>query len=132
MLLPLFFLTPITYSLDNLPGLDGHPWLVDLIEWGNPLTPVVQCFRTPLFEGEVPSAANLVYLLLLVAGAVVVPLSSYPVGLRDVATLLPSGALAEGLRESLNGGTVDPTRMLVLLVWAVVAALLTVRWFRWE
>ena len=63
LLLPLFFLTPILYSLDNLPGVDSHPWLVDLIEWGNPLTPVVECFRTPLFEGEVPSTANLVYLV---------------------------------------------------------------------
>jgi ABC-type polysaccharide/polyol phosphate export permease len=63
LLLPLFFLTPILYSVDNLPGADSHPWLVDLIEWGNPLTPVVECFRSPLFEGQVPSTANLVYLL---------------------------------------------------------------------
>ena len=78
------------------------------------------------------AAANLVYVLLLVAGAVVVPLSSYPVGMRDVVTLLPSGALAEGLRESLNGGTVHPARLLVLLVWAAAAAVCTVRAFRWE
>jgi lipopolysaccharide transport system permease protein len=63
LLLPLFFLTPILYSLDNLPGVASHPWLADLIEWGNPLTPVVECFRSPLFEGEVPSTGNLVYLV---------------------------------------------------------------------
>jgi ABC-type polysaccharide/polyol phosphate export permease len=63
LLLPLFFLTPILYSLDNLPGIDTYPWLGDLIQWGNPLTPVVECFRSPLFEGEVPSTANLVYLV---------------------------------------------------------------------
>jgi ABC-type polysaccharide/polyol phosphate export permease len=63
LLLPLFFLTPILYSLDNLPGADAHPWLVDLIQWGNPVTPVIECFRAPLFLGEVPSTGNLVYLV---------------------------------------------------------------------
>ena len=78
------------------------------------------------------AAANLVYILLLVAGAVVVPLSSYPSGMRDLVTLLPSGALAEGLRESLSGGGVDPLRLLVLAVWAVLGAAATMRVFRWE
>jgi len=77
LLLPLFFLTPVLYSLDNLPeAADAHPWLVDLIQWGNPLTPVVECFRAPLFYGEVPSTGDLVYLVVetivaLVLGAVV-------------------------------------------------------------
>ena len=76
LLLPLFFLTPILYSLDNLPGADTHPWLVDLIQWGNPITPVVECFRAPLFLGEVPATADLVYLVVetlvaLVLGSVV-------------------------------------------------------------
>ena len=62
LLLPLFFLTPVLYSLDNLPGADTHPWLLDLLQWGNPLTPLVECFRAPLFLGEVPSTADLVYL----------------------------------------------------------------------
>ena len=55
LLLPLFFLTPVLYSLEGLPGAEAHPWLVDLIQWGNPLTPVVECFRAPLFLGEVPA-----------------------------------------------------------------------------
>ena len=76
LLLPLFFLTPILYSLDNLPGADTHPWLVDLIRWGNPITPVVECFRAPLFLGEIPATGELVYLVVetlvaLVLGAVV-------------------------------------------------------------
>src|SRR6185436_4953136 len=49
LLLPLFFLTPVLYRLDTLPAAQSHPWLVDLVHWGNPLTPVVECFRTPLF-----------------------------------------------------------------------------------
>jgi len=76
LLLPLFFLTPVLYSLDALPGGVSHPWLVDLIRWGNPLTPVVECFRAPLFLGELPATGDLAYLVVetvvaLVLGAVV-------------------------------------------------------------
>ena len=76
LLLPLFFLTPILYSLDQLPGAAGHPWLIDLIQWGNPVTPIVECFRAPLFLGTAPPTADLVYLIVetvvaLVLGAVV-------------------------------------------------------------
>ena len=60
----------------HLPGADAHPWLLDLIQWGNPLTPVVECFRAPLFLGEVPSTGDLVYLVVetvvaLALGAVI-------------------------------------------------------------
>jgi lipopolysaccharide transport system permease protein len=76
LLLPLFFLTPILYTLDDLPVAETHPWLVDLIQWGNPLTPLIECFRAPLFLGEVPSTGDLIYLVVetvvaLVLGALV-------------------------------------------------------------
>ena len=78
------------------------------------------------------AAANLVYILLLVAGAVVVPLTAYPSGLRQLVTLLPSGALAEGLRETLSGDGIGWLRLLVLVAWAVLGTAAAVRWFRWE
>jgi ABC-type polysaccharide/polyol phosphate export permease len=66
----------VLYSLENLPVAETHPWLIDLIQWGNPLTPLVECFRTPLFYGEIPPTGDLVYLLVetviaLVLGSVV-------------------------------------------------------------
>ncbi|CAA9345072.1 MAG: Efflux ABC transporter, permease protein [uncultured Nocardioidaceae bacterium] len=90
-----------------------------------------------LMAGTLPAeatlaGANLVYVVLLVAGAVVVPLSSYPSGMRDVVTMLPSGALAEGLRNVLTGGGPGISNMAVLAAWAAVAAALTARTFRWE
>lgn len=78
------------------------------------------------------AGANLVYVLLLFAGAVVIPATSYPDSLQAVATTLPSGALAEGLREVLRGEGLDWARAGVLLAWAVVASTLTARTFRWE
>ena len=62
LLLPWFFLTPILYQLEDVPGADAHPWLVDLIHWGNPLSPAVETIRTPLFYGEPPPAADAIYL----------------------------------------------------------------------
>lgn len=63
LLLPWFFLTPILYRLDDLPGAQAHPWLVDLLHWGNPVTPAIESFRTPLFYGEAPPVADFAYLV---------------------------------------------------------------------
>jgi ABC-type polysaccharide/polyol phosphate export permease len=62
LLLPWFFLTPVLYRLDAVPGADAHPWLVALIHWANPLTPAIEALRTPLFYGELPRAADALYL----------------------------------------------------------------------
>ena len=46
---------------------------------------------------------------------------------------LPSGALADVLREALGGnGTRPGTSWIVLAVWAAVTPLLAARLFRWD
>ena len=62
LLLPWFFLTPVLYSLENVPGVSEHPRLVDVIHYGNFLTPAVEAVRDPIFFGELPSAGDTVYL----------------------------------------------------------------------
>jgi lipopolysaccharide transport system permease protein len=62
LLLPWFFLTPVLYSLEAIPGVSDHPRLVDLVHWGNPLTPAIEAFRDPLFFGELPAAGDVLYL----------------------------------------------------------------------
>lgn len=76
--------------------------------------------------------ANLLYVVLAGATAVVLPLSSYPSGMRDVILALPTGAFADGLRQSLGSGGIDPWRLLVVVAWAAVGALAAARWFSWE
>ena len=61
-LLPWFFLTPVLYQLDDLPGAESRPWLIDLLHWGNPMTPAIEAYRTPLYAGELPPAADTIYL----------------------------------------------------------------------
>jgi ABC-2 type transport system permease protein len=79
------------------------------------------------------AAANLVFLLLLVAGGVVVPLDRFPEGLRTVLELLPISALSGGLRDVLQHGAGMPWADLgVLAAWAVAGLGAAARFFRWE
>ncbi|MFF4897569.1 ABC transporter permease [Streptomyces sp. NPDC001068] len=78
------------------------------------------------------AAANLVFLLLLVAGGVIVPLDRFG-GAQDVLGLLPISALSDGLRDVLRDGAGTPWADLgVLAVWAVVGLGAAGRFFRWE
>jgi ABC-2 type transport system permease protein len=79
------------------------------------------------------AAANLVWLILLFAGGIAIPLSKYGTGARDVLQYLPSAALSDGLHQVLQYGHGLPLRDTVtLLVWAAVAVPAAARWFRWE
>ena len=62
LLLPWFFLTPILYAIDKLPGgLDEHNTLKEILYWGNPITPPIEALRAPLYAGELPSLADSLY-----------------------------------------------------------------------
>jgi ABC-2 type transport system permease protein len=79
------------------------------------------------------AAANLIYLILLGVGGMIFPLTKFPAGVRSVLTLLPSGALSDGLHSVLQYGAGVPLRdMAVLLVWAAAAIALAARTFHWE
>ena len=63
LLLPWFFLTPILYTIDNLPGAAAeYDWLADVLRYVNFLAPAVDAVRDPLFFGELPRALDVVYL----------------------------------------------------------------------
>jgi ABC-2 type transport system permease protein len=85
-------------------------------------------------KGEVTlAAANGLYLILLLLGGMVIPLSELPTGLRRLAELLPSGALTQVLVGTLNAGRSVPVHAwLVLLAWAILAPLAAAKTFRWE
>ena len=79
------------------------------------------------------AAANGIYLVLLLLGGIVFPLSRLPGALQGFAKVLPSTALATGLRRVLEAGASMPWGDLGLLaLWAGVAGVLAARTFRWE
>ena len=78
------------------------------------------------------AAANLVYVLLLLGGAVLLPTTAYPGAVASLVTILPSAALAQGLREVLTGGGLPLLHLCVLGAWAALAAAACTRTFRWE
>ena len=79
------------------------------------------------------AAANLVWLVLLFAGGIAIPLSRYPDAAANLLQWLPSAALSDGLHQVLEHSAGLPVRpALTLLVWAAVALPAAARWFRWE
>lgn len=79
------------------------------------------------------AVANVVWFVLLLAGGIVVPVADLPGPLAAVAPWLPSGALAEALRDALGAGVFPaPGSLLVLAGWAVAAGLLAARTVRWH
>jgi len=85
-------------------------------------------------RGEVVlAAANGLYLLLLLLGGMVVPLSKLPDAIRPIARALPAGALSDALHHSLGGGHVSGSAYwFVLLAWAVAAPVAAAMTFKWE
>lgn len=78
------------------------------------------------------AVTNLVWILLASAGGVIIPASSLPSFVVPIVSLLPSSALGDGLRSALADGVLDPLACLVLFVWAALASLAAIRWFRWS
>ena len=71
LLLPWFFLTPVLYSLDNLPeGVTRHETLIDVLTYVNFVTPPLEAIRDPLFWGELPRAIDVIYLVAAAAASV--------------------------------------------------------------
>jgi ABC-2 type transport system permease protein len=79
------------------------------------------------------AVANGLYLVLLFLGGMAYPLARLPAGVRFIAELLPAAALSQSVRGVLRANPHLPLgSFAVLVVWAVAAPLLAVRFFRWE
>jgi ABC-type polysaccharide/polyol phosphate export permease len=65
LFLPWFFLTPVLYGLEQLPAANAHRWLIDLLRYGNPVTPYVEGIRAAVLQATVPGATLLVYIFLV-------------------------------------------------------------------
>ena len=71
-----------------MPGVDEHPWVGDVLEWGNPVAPFIEAVRDVLFSGVAPSAGHLLYLVVAGAGALAVGLLLFRRMERDLAVIV--------------------------------------------
>jgi ABC-type polysaccharide/polyol phosphate export permease len=72
VLLPWFFLTPILYSFESIGAIHRHHTLVEILRWGNFVTPPVYAVRAVVWDGNLPAAGDLLYLVCAAALALAV------------------------------------------------------------
>ena len=77
------------------------------------------------------AVANLAWLLLLVLGGMLFDLDAFGPA-EPVLRLLPSAALAHGLRATLLDGAGVGSDLFILAAWGVLSLLVASRAFRWE
>lgn len=79
------------------------------------------------------AGANGLYLVFLLLGDIVLPLSRLPQPLDALARALPGAALSRSLRAVIGPGTATlGLDLAILAVWAIVALAVAARSFRWE
>ncbi|MEP6659650.1 MAG: ABC transporter permease [Acidimicrobiales bacterium] len=126
-------LIPVAFALGWHAG-SGWPASLGAVLLGTAAFAGVGLLMAGRLRGEVNlAAANGLYLVLLLVGGMVIPLTKLPSGLRSVARALPSGALSDALHGALTKGLSVPARAwVVLVVWAVIAPAAAAATFRWE
>ena len=109
-----------------------------LLGWNPGGTPLLALPAVLLMAGTLRGTvtlalANGLYLLLLLLGGMIIPFSEMPGFFGTIGKVLPSGALSQVLQSCLRSGA-DPagSAWVVLGVWAVLAPLAAVKFFRWE
>jgi ABC-2 type transport system permease protein len=117
-------LSAVAFGLGWRPAAAGVGWALLLILLGCAAFGGLGILLGGTLRAEIVLAvANVVWFALLLGGGIVLPAGQLPGGMAEVARLLPSGALAEGLRTALVTGQFPGLApILVLLAWAVVSA----------
>ena len=64
VLLPLFFLTPVFYSLDAFP-VTPPEWVITVMRYGNPITPYLETIRALAMQGRVPGLPLILYCVIV-------------------------------------------------------------------
>ncbi|MBM7775257.1 ABC-2 type transport system permease protein [Actinokineospora baliensis] len=111
------------------PSAGALVWTVVLVVLGTLTFGALGVLLGGSLKAEVVLAlANIIWLVLLLAGGIVLTVDSLPAGMADVVRLLPSAALTEGLTDALVRGTAPAVSTVVtLLGWGAVAGLAATR-----
>lgn len=127
-------LVPVAYLLGWSPNATNWPAAIGAVLLGTMAFAGIGLAFAGRLRGEINLAAlNGLYLVMLLLGGMVIPFTKLPGALRTLAHGLPSGALADVLREALGGNGVQPTTSwIVLAVWAAITPLIAAALFRWD
>jgi ABC-2 type transport system permease protein len=130
-------LVPVGLGLGWNPGGAGSaavPAAIAAVLLGSTAFAGIGLFMAGVLKAEVNlAAANGLYLVLLLLGGMIVPITKLPSGLQTFAKLLPAEALSAALHATLGAGAAVPAESwVVLAVWAVAAPLAAALTFRWE
>src|SRR6266513_2394036 len=78
------------------------------------------------------AAANGLYLLFLLLGGGILPLSHLPPTLAAIAQILPAAALTQALQATMSSHASFPLNSLIILViWAIAILVLAMKTFNW-
>jgi ABC-2 type transport system permease protein len=131
-LIQVLVLGALAVALGWRPDLGGLPYAVLFLVLGTwAFVALAMLLAGTLRAEAVLALANLVWIVLLAAGGVVVPRTQFPDTAANLAGILPSAALADGLRAALIDGRLDVLALGVLAVWGAACTTLAARWFRW-
>jgi ABC-2 type transport system permease protein len=130
-------LVPVGLGLGWNPGGNASaaiPGAVAAVLLGSTAFAGIGLLLAGLLKAEVNlAAANGLYLVLLLLGGMIVPITKLPSGLQSFAKLLPAEALSAALHATLGAGAAVPAESwVVLAVWAVAAPAAAALTFRWE
>lgn len=79
------------------------------------------------------AGANALFLLFILLGGGILPLSHLPAPLAGFAQLLPATALTQALQATMADGAAFPgTALLILAIWTVVILAIAIHTFKWE
>ncbi len=127
-------LIPVAYLLGWSPSAPSWAAAVGAVVVGTVAFAGIGLSLAGTLRGEINLAAqNGLYLVLLLLGGMVIPFAKLPGPIAAIAKALPSGSLADVLREALaDAGTRPGTSWVILAAWAVVTPTVAARSFRWE
>lgn len=133
-LFQLALLLPVAYLLGWQFAGSLWPLAVVVILLGTAAFAGVGLLLSGRLRAELNLAAqNGLYLLLLLLGGMIIPTDSLPGPLSSIAQWLPSTALADLLRSTMNGdNNALLTPFIVLGMWATLVPAVAARRFRWS
>ncbi len=133
LILQIAIIVVAAFLLGWQPG--GTPWLaIPAVILGAFAFGGIGLLMAGTLRGTVTLAlSNGLYLVLLLMGGMIIPFSEMPGALGTIGELLPSGALSQVLQSALRDGAgAAGSAWIVLTVWAIIAPLAAVKFFRWE